>query len=130
MPPGTAITIEAGAGETKVALDGDRLQRVIINLVENAVQALAEHRSVTEPRVVLRTRTSSDALELQIEDNGPGIPADNLVKVFEPLFTTKRMGTGLGLPTVKQIVEQHGGTIALESTLGEFTRAVIRLPLA
>jgi signal transduction histidine kinase len=130
MPPGTTITIEAGAGETKVALDGDRLQRVIINLVENAVQALAEHRSVTEPRVVLRTRTSSDALELQIEDNGPGIPADNLVKVFEPLFTTKRMGTGLGLPTVKQIVEQHGGTIALESTLGEFTRAVIRLPLA
>jgi signal transduction histidine kinase len=129
-PPGTAIALEASAGETKVALDSDRLQRVIINLVENAVQALAEHRSVTSPRVVLRTRTLSDALELQIEDNGPGIPAENLVKVFEPLFTTKRMGTGLGLPTVKQIVEQHGGTIALESTVGEFTRAVIRLPLA
>jgi signal transduction histidine kinase len=129
-PPGTAIMIDFGAGETKVALDTDRLQRVIINLVENAVQALAEHRVVAAPRVALRTRTLSDTLELQIEDNGPGIPADNLAKVFEPLFTTKRMGTGLGLPTVKQIVEQHGGTIVLESTLGEFTRAVIRLPLA
>jgi len=125
-----AIAIETGAGETKVAVDSDRLQRVVINLVENAVQALAEHRSAAEPRIVLRTQTRSDALELQIEDNGPGIPAENLAKVFEPLFTTKRAGTGLGLPTVKQIVEQHGGTIMLESTLGEFTRAVIRLPLA
>jgi signal transduction histidine kinase len=129
-PPGTTITIEPGAGETKVALDNDRLQRVIINLVENAVQALAQDRAVTDPRIVLRTRSLSDALELQIEDNGPGIPPENLAKVFEPLFTTKRMGTGLGLPTVKQIVEQHSGTIILESTLGEFTRAVIRLPLA
>ena len=129
-PPGMAIAIETGAGETKVAVDSDRLQRVVINLVENAVQALAEHRSAAEPRIVLRTQTRSDALELQIEDNGPGIPAVDLAKVFEPLFTTKRQGTGLGLPTVKQIVEQHGGTIVLESTLGEFTRAVIRLPLA
>ena len=77
----------------------------------------------------MRTRQIDDEIELQVEDNGPGIPPENLTKVFEPLFTTKRQGTGLGLPTVKQIVEQHGGIIALESTLGAFTRAVIRLPL-
>jgi len=65
-----------------------------------------------------------------VRDTGPGIPPDVLPKVFDPLFSTKSFGTGLGLPTVKQIVEQHGGTIVLESTLGEFTRAVIRLPLA
>jgi signal transduction histidine kinase len=129
-PPGIAIAFEANAGESTVALDSDRLQRVVINLVENGVQALAEHPMEREPRVVLRTRALNNGLELQIEDNGPGIPAENLAKVFEPLFTTKRMGTGLGLPTVKQIIEQHGGTIALESTLGEFTRALIRLPLA
>ncbi|HWE73239.1 MAG TPA: ATP-binding protein [Stellaceae bacterium] len=129
-PPGVTITMDCGAGETKVALDGDRLQLVITNLVENAVQAMAEHRMERAPCVVLRTKTLSDALELRIEDNGPGIPAENLAKVFEPLFTTKRMGTGLGLSTVKQIVEQHGGTIVLQSAPGEFTRAVIRLPLA
>jgi signal transduction histidine kinase len=124
------IALKPGAGETKVALDRDRLQRVIINLVENAVQALAEHAAASAPRIVLRTRVLDAAVELQVEDNGPGIPPENLARVFEPLFTTKRMGTGLGLPTVKQIVEQHGGTIALESAAGAFTRAVIRLPLA
>ena len=129
-PAGIAITIEAEAGATKVALDSDRLQRVVINLVENAAQALADHFTAHEPRIVLRTRALSDGLELQIEDNGPGIAPEILAQVFEPLFTTKRQGTGLGLPTVRQIVEQHGGTIAMESTLGAFTRAVVRLPLA
>ena len=129
VPAGIAMIIETGAGDAKIALDTDRLQRVIINHVENATQALAEHGGAS-PHVVLRTRVIDRILELQIEDNGPGIPRDNLAKVFEPLFTTKRQGTGLGLPTVKQIVAQHDGSIVLESTSGEFTRALIRLPLA
>ncbi len=129
MPAGIAIAIEAEAGKTKIALDGDRMQRVVINLVENAAQALADRPATHEPRIVLRTRALGDELELHIEDNGPGISPEILAQVFEPLFTTKRQGTGLGLPTVRQIVEQHGGTIAMESTLGAFTRAVIRLPL-
>jgi signal transduction histidine kinase len=128
--PAVELVREFGAGEAKVAIDADRLRRVVINLVENAAQALAEHKGDRAPRIVLRTRQIDREIELQIEDNGPGIPPNNLAKVFEPLFTTKRQGTGLGLPTVKQIVERHGGAIALESTLGEFTRAVIRLPLA
>jgi signal transduction histidine kinase len=134
-PPAVELVREFAAGEAQVALDTDRLRRVVINLVENAAQALAEHKAAEPeggraPRIVLRTRQIDREIELRIEDNGPGIPPENLARVFEPLFTTKRQGTGLGLPTVKQIVEQHGGGIALESTLGEFTRAVIRLPLA
>jgi signal transduction histidine kinase len=133
--PAVELIREWAADNVKVAIDVDRLRRVVINLVENAAQAMAEHNGAEHkndraPRIVLRTRQIERAIELQIEDNGPGIPPDNLAKVFEPLFTTKRQGTGLGLPTVKQIVEQHGGAIVLESTLGEFTRAVIRLPLA
>jgi signal transduction histidine kinase len=129
-PATLAIAFDLATAEAKVAIDTDRLQRVVINLVENAAQALAEYKDARAPRITLKTRKFDDAVELQIEDNGPGIPPENLAKVFEPLFTTKRQGTGLGLPTVKQIVQQHGGDIELQSAVGEFTRAVIRLPLA
>jgi signal transduction histidine kinase len=76
------------------------------------------------------TRGGGDHLEILIEDNGPGIPADILPKVFEPLFSTKSFGTGLGLPTVKRIMEQHGGSIAIASTVQSGTRVTLRLPLA
>jgi signal transduction histidine kinase len=129
-PATLTIAFELAAPAAKVALDTDRLQRVVINLVENAAQALAEYGEAREPRITLKTRVLDGEVELQIEDNGPGIPAENLARVFEPLFTTKRQGTGLGLPTVRQIVQQHDGDIELHSVVGEFTRAVIRLPLA
>ena len=62
-----------------------------------------------------------------VADTGGGIPADVLPKVFEPLFSTKSFGTGLGLPMVKQIVEQHGGTITIASEAGKGTRVTVRL---
>jgi signal transduction histidine kinase len=63
-----------------------------------------------------------------IADNGPGIPAENLAKVFEPLFSTKSFGTGLGLPMVKQVIEQHSGTVDIASTPGKGTKVTIHLP--
>ena len=66
--------------------------------------------------------------DLMVEDNGPGIAPDVLAKVFEPLFSTKSFGTGLGLPTAKQIVEQHAGTIAITSEVGRGTSVSVRLP--
>ena len=128
-PPGGAIALDLGADDVEVRLDPDRFRRVVINLVENAVQALAEAKGdAAPPRIVLRTRALERAVELAIEDNGPGMAAETLAKVFEPMFSTKSFGTGLGLPTVKQIVEQHQGSIELASVVDEGTRAVIRLP--
>ena len=69
-------------------------------------------------------------MEIAVEDTGPGIPPDILPRIFEPLFSTKSFGTGLGLSTVKQIVEQHNGTIAVASTVGQGTTVRIRLPAA
>lgn len=130
-PQGGRIELELAAGEAQVNIDKDRFRRVAINLVDNAVQAMSDGKDrAGSPRVVIRTRALDHAVEIEIEDNGPGIPQENLAKVFEPLFSTKSLGTGLGLPTVRQIVEQHDGTIELWSVLGEGTCAVVRLPLA
>ncbi len=69
-------------------------------------------------------------MRIRVEDTGPGMTPDVLAKVFEPLFSTKSFGTCLGLPTVKQIVQQHGGTIAIDSAPGSGTRVEIVLPLS
>ncbi|MCK4867776.1 MAG: two-component sensor histidine kinase, partial [Alphaproteobacteria bacterium] len=69
-----------------------------------------------------------DVVEVSFADNGPGIPADALPLVLEPLFSTKAFGTGLGLPTVQRIVEEHGGSLRVDSTPGQGTQVTLRLP--
>jgi signal transduction histidine kinase len=130
MPPGIALVRELDADDATVPIDADRVRRVVINLVENAVQALAELPPERDRRVIVRSAIEDAALVLAIEDTGPGIPPENLGRIFEPLFSTKSFGTGLGLPTVKQIVNQHGGTISLDSEIGRGTCVTVRLPLA
>jgi signal transduction histidine kinase len=93
----------------------------------NAQQALEGNG-----RIRIATETSSENVLISIEDNGKGIPAQDLQHIFDPGFTTKgvRVGTGLGLPICFQIVEQHGGSIDVESTLGEGTTVTVTLPLS
>ncbi len=129
VSPPVALTTELAAAQADVPIDPDRMRRVIINLVENAAQALAERPSDHEKRITVRTVAVDGELALVIEDTGPGIPPENLARIFEPLFSTKSFGTGLGLPTVKQIVNQHGGTIAVDSEVGRGTCVTVRLPL-
>jgi signal transduction histidine kinase len=115
-----------------VEIDPERFRQVLVNLVDNAAQALIDkawqpadgHR----PRIVLRTEAIGREVALSVIDNGPGIAGDTLSKIFEPLFTTKSFGVGLGLPTVRRLVEQHGGSIAVESRLEQGTTFTVRLP--
>lgn len=131
VPHNVRLVRRFEASSYSVLLDADRMRRVIINLVENASQALMEAEAFgCERLIVVTTRAANAGYELTIEDNGPGIPADVLPKVFEPLFSTKSFGTGLGLPTVKQIVEQHAGEITIASEVGNGTRVTIHLPNA
>ena len=130
---GAAIRVERffATPDPVIAIDGARMRRVIANLLDNAVQAMSEPLPEDrQPCIAIATRAQGNSLEIIIEDNGRGIPGDVLPKVFEPLFSTKSFGTGLGLPTVKQIVEQHGGAIAIASTLSAGTRVTLRLPSA
>ena len=130
VPPHLAVTRDLSAGDAFVNLDPERFRRVIINLFDNAAQALKEAAErCPEPAIVVRTRRDDGHIEIVVEDNGPGIPQETLARIFEPLFSTKSFGTGLGLPMVKQIIAQHDGDIEITSAPGTGTRARIRLPL-
>ena len=120
------------AADDRIAIDNQRFRQVVVQLVDNAVQALKD--PVWKPaeghprRITVRSQSPGSDVLLTIADTGPGIGPEVLPRIFEPLFTTKSFGVGLGLPTVRQIVEQHGGTIDIGSTPGAGTIASIRLP--
>lgn len=107
--------------------DESKLQQVFLSIFKNAVEAMSPgghlHIQVTQHRA---GRGLED--QILIKNDGAPIPAEIVDKVFEPFFTTKRAGTGLGLATVKKIIEEHGGSIAIGSAPGEGTTVTIRLP--
>ncbi len=97
-------------------IDVERLRRCLINLITNAIHALDTPESGEAVRIItLSSEIQNRQLVIRIADTGPGIPPENLNKIFEPLFSTKSFGVGLGLPTVKQIVEEHQGEISVET---------------
>jgi two-component system NtrC family sensor kinase len=111
----------------QVPLDVSRWQQVFINLATNAREAMVGARSPTR-RITFTTRLRDDAIEVRVEDTGPGIPPEHLGRVFEPFFTTKPNGTGLGLGLCYGIVTDHGGTITAASEPGRGTTFTIRVP--
>src|SRR5712691_7051461 len=130
LPAGVVIEREFSAPDCVVNLDPDRFRRVIINLIDNAAQAIAQEQTSGAARKITIATTVSDHAEIIVKDTGPGIAPDVLPRIFEPLFSTKNFGTGLGLPIVRQLVEQHGGRIAIESELGRGTTGHISLHLS
>jgi PAS domain S-box-containing protein len=134
----------------EIYVDADQILQVIVNVVKNAIQAMPEggeirvSMAVRRRRLVERSalgRRASDRLEsarpvpeqevieIQVQDNGPGIPAATLARVFDPFFTTRAQGSGLGLSICQTIVREHGGVIAIESTVGQGTTVTIDLPV-
>ncbi|MFL5358738.1 protoglobin domain-containing protein [Archangium sp.] len=124
LPAG--VSLRAEGLETLPTLQGDpgQMRQVFVNLLENAVQAVGESGSVS-----LLASPGPDAVELVLEDSGPGVSEPIRRRMFEPLMTTKARGIGLGLPLVKRILERHGGSIAYAPREGAGARFVLRLPL-
>jgi nitrogen fixation/metabolism regulation signal transduction histidine kinase len=120
------ILLELNASKTRLNGDATRLRQVVHNLLHNAHDAL---QNVEHPQIVLTTSSSATEFNLMVRDNGSGIPEQVLARVFEPYMTTKVKGTGLGLPIVKKIVEEHGGRIAIENMLTGGTKVSFSLPL-
>lgn len=123
-----ALNMELQARDTVVHVDPDSFPRALINLIDNARQALAE--TIGSGTVTVGSRHYGDAAEIFVTDDGPGIPADLLAQVTRTLFSTRPSGTGLGLPTVQRIMDEHDGSMAIESAPGRGTRVTLRLSLA
>jgi two-component system sensor histidine kinase PilS (NtrC family) len=141
--PGSVRVQSDVPADCVVLADSRQLRQVLWNLLLNAAQALPAGgeirivgRRVAEPpqeRGAQRRNASDEgvqSVEIAISDTGVGIAPEVLERVFEPFFTTKRAGSGLGLPTVHRVVENHGGSLSLESRPGAGTTVRVRLPAA
>lgn len=119
---GVQLELDLASELPAVQIDRAKLTQVLLNLVKNATEAMADGG-----RITMRAREEGVHVVLEVVDQGPGIPAD--LDVFEPFLTTKREGTGLGLAVARQIVAGHGGELGYETTPGQGTTFMIRLPL-
>ena len=134
IPSGIETSVELAGDLPKVEGDAEQLKQVLINLVQNAIQAMGS--APGRIQVVTRRgdrfndlRGRADAVEVRVQDSGPGIPQDQQPHIFVPFFTTKEKGTGLGLAICQRIVKNHGGSISVESSAHEGTAFIIRLPI-
>lgn len=109
----------------KVRTDAEQISRVFTNIISNALQAM----NGKDGELNIDTGTEDNDVWIKFRDNGCGIPEDNFDKIFEPLFTTKPKGIGLGLAITKRLVEQNGGKIELASQAGQGTTFTVKLPL-
>ncbi|HET9636148.1 MAG TPA: PAS domain S-box protein [Gemmatimonadaceae bacterium] len=111
-------------------VDAYQLQQVILNLVTNAEQAMAGIERAHH-RLTVRTRRDGETIHIEVEDTGPGIPAESLERIFNPFYTTKSVGhgTGLGLSISLGIISEHGGRIWAENATGAGARFCVELPL-
>ncbi|MBI5480902.1 MAG: HAMP domain-containing protein [Deltaproteobacteria bacterium] len=120
------VTVVAQLPDSLPSLDLDegQLRQALLNLCRNAVEAMSGGGTLT-----VRVAAAGERLEISVADTGAGIAAEHLPRVFEPFFSTKEHGTGLGLALTQHIVAAHGGTISIDSTPGRGTEFVVRLPL-
>lgn len=112
-------------GNDHVYCDSNQLKQVFINLVKNAIEAIPNGGSIT-----IQTKRENQSFLIEFQDTGEGIPESILQKIGQPFITTKKSGNGLGLMMTFKIIENHHGTINVQSKEGEGTRFTIRLPIA
>jgi two-component system sensor histidine kinase HydH len=121
---GISLQLESNEDQAIINGDGEKLRQAFLNIVINALQATPTGGSVS-----IDCRLNDAVYEISFIDNGSGIDSNTLTKVFEPFYTTKPNGTGLGLAVTRKIIEGHGGTLKIKSEAGKGTTVSVRLPL-
>lgn len=126
------VNFDSQEVDLQIVADVDRLRRAVINTVENACQAMLEpyepDNIIKGSCLTISTHSDAEKITINIADNGCGISTETLPHIFEPLFSTKGFGVGLGMPTIKQIMTQHGGDIDIETSENIGTRISLWLP--
>jgi len=110
--------------QTRIHVDVEQFKQILLNLMKNSIEAMKEGGILT-----IESRLDEQAVHLHVRDTGEGIPPEYLVRIFDPFFSLKEEGTGLGLPISSRMVENHGGDIQVNSKPGEGTEIIISLPL-
>jgi len=126
---GVALSTHLDAELPCLMIDPEQIKQVFMNLLLNALQATGAGGAVTVATAQQRGPDGHAYCLIEIRDTGEGIPAKHKEEIFNPFFTTKTAGTGLGLFITHQIIKEHGGSIDVESTVGQGTRVLARLPL-
>ena len=123
---GVELRRELGHGLPPVLADEGQLRAAFLNLLRNSREAMPNGGSVT-----VRTRVAADgSVEAEVRDTGGGIPEEDLPRIFDPFYSTKERGTGLGLPFAMQVAKEHGGSVRCETEIGRGTAFFLRLPAA
>ena len=117
------VKINPPKNSSTVVCDPYKLEIVFSNIINNSVQALDGEGEIT-----ISIEDNKSEARIQISDSGPGIPEDVLPKIFEPLFTTKQVGTGLGLASCRSIIEKHGGSVSVQNNPTTFTISLPKQP--
>jgi len=125
IPKNVKISTRLARELTPIMADRGHLERVFSNLVSNAMEAMPDGG-----KLLLSTSQNSGFIEVRVADTGKGILKENLPKVFEPLFTTKTNGVGLGLSLSRALMERQGGNINVQSQVGKGTTFRVRIPIA
>jgi PAS domain S-box-containing protein len=123
VPESVKLTMNIDEKLPMVMIDADQIRQVFVNIVLNAIQAMTEGG-----RLDIRARSNGEFVEVEFADTGCGIPDSAISKIFDPLFTTKAKGIGLGLSVCKSILEKHDGDIRVESEVGKGTTFTVSLP--
>jgi signal transduction histidine kinase len=121
---GVEVTVSDGGEACSATVDGIRIKQVVTNIVKNAVDAAPSGTG----RVEVRISGKDGFVHLAVSDNGEGMRAGELAKVFQPFYTTKAQGVGLGMPIVKRLVDLHGGEVRVSSEAGKGTVVSVQLP--
>lgn len=126
--PGKTVTLTASEEALWTRADYEQLKQVLLNLVINGLEAIVGAGEVTVRPIAERAAGGGGRVGFEVRDTGIGIPAEELERITEPFFSTKNGGTGLGLAIVNRIVERHGGSLDIESRVGEGTAFRVWLP--
>jgi signal transduction histidine kinase len=131
------VEVSFDTSHDSILVDGTQIRQLIENLIDNAIDAMPSGGKLSistshVPGYVFKSKTReyvSDVMEIRVDDTGCGMVEDDLQRIFQPFFTRKARGTGLGLALVQKIVDMHHGEIEVSSRAGEGSRFVIRIPV-